>query len=231
MARCYDSDGFRTGEAVIPMAVIGYIFVGPLEHSAEFQRDLLRRQGAERIFEDISLNTSTPSRPELSRAVDALHRADKLLVWRLDRLGSTSPSVLSLLELLAQRGVGVQTVAEQLDTAGPEGPTIVRAISAFNELERNLIRERTLVRVYAAKARGRTGGRPRALSDMNVERVLALRDQGASVREIAEELGTSRATVYRAIESATTERKESSEDDRSITVTFSQPVNRELPES
>jgi DNA invertase Pin-like site-specific DNA recombinase len=213
------------------MALIGYLYVGPLEHNAEFQRDLLRRQGAATIFEDISLNTSTPRRPELSRAVDALAHGDRLLVWRLDRLGSTSPSVLSLLELLAQRGVGVQTLAEQLDTGGEDGPTIVRAISAFNELERNLIRERTLVRVYAAKARGRTGGRPRALSDMNVERVLALRDQGASVREIAEELGTSRATVYRAIESATTEAPAPSDEDRSITVTFTNPVLREVSDS
>jgi DNA invertase Pin-like site-specific DNA recombinase len=213
------------------MAVFGYIFVGPLEHSAEFQRDLLRKQGAGTIFEDISLNTSSPRRPELSRALDSLARGDRLVVWRLDRLGSTSPSVLSLLELLAQRGVGVLTLAEQLDTAGADGATLVRAISAFNELERNLIRERTLVRVYAAKARGRTGGRPRALSDMNVERVLALRDQGASVREIAEELGTSRATVYRAIESATSDRPQTSEDDRSITVTFANPVSREVSDT
>lgn len=209
------------------MAVIGYIFVGPLEHNAEFQRDLLRKQGAATVFEDISLNTASPRRPELSRAVDALVPGDTLLVWRLDRLGSTSPSVLSLLELLAQRGVGVAALAEQLDTGGADGPTIVRAISAFNELERNLIRERTLVRVYAAKARGRTGGRPRALSDMNVERVMALREQGASVREIAEELGTSRATVYRAIESATTERREPGED-RSITLTFGNPQTSEI---
>jgi DNA invertase Pin-like site-specific DNA recombinase len=217
---------------VTNVAVVGYIYVGPLEHNAEFQRDLLRKQGAATIFEDISLGTSSPRRPELSRAIDALTRGDKLLVWRLDRLGSTSPSVLSLLELLAQRGVGVATLAEQLDTSGPDGRTLVTAIAAFNELERNLIRERTLVGVYAAKARGRTGGRPRALSDMNVERVLALRDQGASVREIAEELGTSRATVYRAIESATTERRLPSDDDRSITVTFSNPVpSREVSDS
>jgi DNA invertase Pin-like site-specific DNA recombinase len=211
------------------MAVIGYIYVGPLEHNAEFQRDLLRRQGAGDVFEDISLNTASPRRPELSRALDVLTPGDTLLVWRLDRLGSSSPSILSLMELLAQRGVGVRALAEDLDTAGPDGATIVRTVAAFNELERNIIRERTLVRVYAAKARGRTGGRPRALSEMNVERVLALRDQGASVREIAEELGTSRATVYRAIESATSERPaQPTDDDRSITVTFTNPVLREL---
>jgi DNA invertase Pin-like site-specific DNA recombinase len=206
------------------MALIGYIYVGPLEHNAEFQRDLLRRRGATRIFEDISVNTSSPRRPELSRAVDALSTGDKLVVWRLDRLGSTSPSVLSLLELLTHRGVEIAALAEELDTAEAGGEVLRKAIAAFTELERNLLRERTLVRVYAAKARGRTGGRPRALSDVNRERVLALRDQGASVREIAEELGTSRATVYRAIESATTESPGDRGDDRSFTVTFTAPV-------
>lgn len=215
------------------MAVIGYIYVGPLEHNAEFQRDLLRRQGADRIFEDISLATSAPRRPELSLAIDEIGPGDALLTWRLDRLGSTSPAILSLLELLAHRGVGVQSLAEQLDTGGVDGPTLIRAISAFNELERTLLRERTLVRVYAAKTRGRTGGRPRALSDMNVERVLALRDQGASVREIAEELGTSRATVYRVIESATSEPRPApaAGDERSITMTFTSPIAVEATDS
>ncbi|AGW42483.1 hypothetical protein O159_25520 [Leifsonia xyli subsp. cynodontis DSM 46306] len=210
------------------MAVFGYIFVGPLEHSAEFQRDLLRQQGAGTIFEDISLNTSSPRRPELARALDALGRGDRLVVWRLDRLGGTSPSVLSLLELLAQRGVAVLTLAERLDTGGTEGAAIIRTISAFNDLERNLIRERTLVQVYAARARGRLGGRPRALSDMNVERALALRDQGASVREIAEELGTSRATVYRALQSAARDGTPSPDEDRAIAATFASPVSHEI---
>ncbi|WP_192807307.1 hypothetical protein [Leifsonia xyli] len=47
--------------------MFGYIFVGPLEHSAEFQLDLLRQQGTGTIFEDISLNTASPRRPELAR--------------------------------------------------------------------------------------------------------------------------------------------------------------------
>lgn len=206
------------------MASVGYVYVGPLEHNAEFQRDLLRRRGVTRVFEDISPNTNSPRRPELTNALDAIGPGDHLVVWRLDRLGSTSPSVLSLLELLGKRGVGVATIAEGLDTAGPDGATLLAAVSAFNELERNLIRERTMVGVYAAKARGRTAGRPRALSETNVERVLALREQGASVREIAEELGTSRATVYRTIEAANTEQPDAdAEEPRAVTVTFASP--------
>ena len=212
------------------MSTIGYLYVGPLEHTAESSENLLRRRGASRIYEDISLNTTSARRPELTNAIDALGAGDTLLVWRLDRLGSTSPSVLSLLELLARRDVGVSTIAEQLDTGGPDAAPLLRAIEAFNELERNLIRERTMVGVYAAKARGRAAGRPRALSETSIARVLALREQGASVREIAEELDTSRATIYRAIEAANTETSELSgaEPPRSITVTFSpvHPVDR-----
>lgn len=182
------------------MARVGYVWVNPLEHSSDFQRDLISRQHVDVFYEDISPNTATPTRPQLTEALDAIGKGDTLVVWRLDRLGSTTSNVLSLLELLGRRGVGVRSIAENLDTSEGEGSSLLTIISAINELERCLIRERTMVGVYAARARGRVAGRPRALSQTNVERVMMLREQGASVREIAQELGTSRATVYRALE-------------------------------
>lgn len=204
------------------MATIGYLYVGPVEHNAEFQRDLLRRRGAERIHEDVQRTVGGPKRPELAAALEAAASGDTLLVWRLDRLGSTSTSVLSLLEVLALRGVAVRTIAERLDTGGPDGEVLRSAISAFTELERHLVRERALVGVYAARSRGRTAGRPRALSGTDVQRAVALRDQGASVREIAEELGTSRATIYRVLESQV----EAFGQDEQRSVTISLPTGR-----
>lgn len=182
------------------MTTVGYVWVNAIEHNADFQRDLLARHGVTRFFEDISANTATPTRPALTEALDDIGSGDRMVVWRLDRLGSTSANVFSLLELLGRRGVGVSSIAEKLDTSGEDGAALLKLIGAFTELERTLIRERTMVGVYAARARGRVGGRPRALSPTNVERVTMLRDQGATVREIAQELGTSRATVYRVLE-------------------------------
>jgi DNA invertase Pin-like site-specific DNA recombinase len=182
------------------MTDIGYIWVGPLEHSSEYQRDLLRKHGVTRIYEDVSGNSTAAVRAQLTVALDEIRPQDTLVIWRLDRLASTLPNVLSLLELLGNRGVGVHSLAEHLDTSGPDGAALLTVVHAFTELERTLTRERTMVGVYAARARGRVGGRPRALSDTNVERVAMLRDQGASVREIAQQLGTSRATIYRALE-------------------------------
>jgi len=206
---------------------IGYVWVGPLEHSSQFQRDLLTQRGVETIFEDISANVSTPIRTELTSALDRITPGDMLVVWRLDRLGSTSANVLSLLELLGHKGVGVLSIAEELDTSGDAGEALLTIISAFNELERCLIRERTMVGVYAARARGRIGGRPRALSPTNVERVLMLKDQGATVREIAQELGTSRATVYRALEQLGPGTVDAAvtEDRPTVTVRFAPPTD------
>jgi DNA invertase Pin-like site-specific DNA recombinase len=192
------------------MANVGYIWVGPLEHNAEFQRDLLRQRGVGRIFEDISANSSTPTRPELTSALDSIREGDTMVIWRLDRLASSTSNVLSLLELLGRRGVGVTSITEGLDTLGAEATPVLDIIAMVNELERQLVRERTMVGVYAARARGRVAGRPRALSATNVDRVLVLREQGATVREIAQELGTSRATIYRAIEASSAEDDEES---------------------
>jgi DNA invertase Pin-like site-specific DNA recombinase len=181
------------------MTRVGYVWVGALEHSADFQKSLLTERGVDAFYEDISGNTSTPRRPQLTSVLDTVGAGDVLVVWRLDRLGSTTSNVLSLLELLGRRGVVVESIAEEIDTSGAMGEALLNVIGAINELDRNILRERTMVGVYAARERGRVAGRPRALSPTNVERVVMLRDQGASVREIALELGTSRATVYRAL--------------------------------
>ena len=207
------------------MTRYGYLWVGPLEHNADFQRDLIHHRGADLILEDISGHTSTPTRPQLTAILDRITAGDSLVVWRLDRLGSTVTSVLSLLELLSKRGVGVATIVEGLDTAGPDSGPLREIISAFTALDRSLVRERTMAGVYAAKARGRVGGRPRALSETNVERVLMLRDQGATVREVAQELGTSRATIYRVLEQSNAEGNVGQlESGPSITLRFTPPV-------
>ncbi len=130
------------------------------------------------------------------------------------------------------RGVDVLSIAEQFDTSGDAGAPVRATIAAFNELEKSLARERSLITAYAAKARGRAAGRPRALSHTDLERVVALKDQGASVREIAEELGTSRATVYRVLDAVAIQSSDSPAPERSITVTFTSPLApRDIPAS
>lgn len=202
------------------MTRVGYVWVDALEHNGQFQRELLRQRGVDVVFEDVSANVATPTRPQLTAALDAIRPGDTLVVWRLDRLGSTMSGVLSLLELLGRRRVGAASLAEGLDTSGDGGPGLLSVISAFTELDRCLTRQRTLAGVYAARARGRVGGRPRALSNTNVDRVLMLKEQGCTVREIAQDLGVSRATVYRVLETAAIDRDTERPPQTALTVSF-----------
>ena len=205
------------------VGTVGYVWVDALEHNEQFQRELLRQQGVAVIYSDVSGRAATQMRPQLTEALDAIGAGDVLVVWRLDRLGSSMSGVLALLELLGRRHVGVRSLAERLDTTA-DGGALLGVIAAFTELDRCLTRQKTLNGVYAARARGRVGGRPRARSGTNVDRVLMMREQGSSVREIAEQLGTSRATVYRVLESATADGPTSS------SLTLSLPVFNERGE-
>lgn len=180
------------------MARVGYIWTGPLEHNANFQRDILRKRGVDFVLEDISDGSRT-SRRALTTTLDRLVSGDTLVVWRLDRLGNSLPNILALLDLLGHRKIAVFSVTEDMDTLDLAPTPLLRVVSAFNEVQRSLARERTLAGIYAARARGHVGGRPRALSSVNIERAIRMKEQGAPVREIALELGTSRATVYRAL--------------------------------
>ena len=205
------------------MTTVGYVWVDALEHNGEFQRELLRRHGVDVVYEDVSAHVSTQIRPQLTAALDMIGPGDTLVVWRLDRLGSAMSSVLALLELLGRRRVGVSSVAEGMDTSGDGGAALLSIVSAFTELDRCLTRQRTLNGVYAARARGRVGGRPRSLSQNNVDRVLMMKEQGSTVREIAQEMGTSRATVYRVLEMAAADRDAEAQPKTGLTVTFRSP--------
>lgn len=204
---------------IVVVGTVGYVWADALEHNAQFQRELLRQQGVDVVYCDVSGKVATQMRPELTAALEAIGPGDVLVVWRLDRLGSTMSGVLALLELLGRRDVGVHSLAERLDTTA-DGGALLGVIAAFTELDRCLTRQKTLNGVYAARARGRIGGRPKALSATNVDRVLMMREQGSSVREIAEQLGTSRATVYRVLESASTDDRAEPPSSSGLTLSF-----------
>jgi len=96
-----------------------------------------------------------------------------------------------------------------LVTGTPSGQLVFHVFAALAEFERGLIRERTRAGLEAARARGRIGGRPRALKDADIEAAKGLLGTNLSVSEVAERLGVSVSTLYRylpAAKSATQEK-------------------------
>ena len=97
--------------------------------------------------------------------MDFLRAGDSLVVWRLDRLGRSLKHLIETINLLEERDIGFRSLNESIDTTTSSGRLILHIFGALAEYERNLIRERTLVGLNAARARGRVGGRPKALND------------------------------------------------------------------
>jgi DNA invertase Pin-like site-specific DNA recombinase len=101
---------------------------------------------------------------------------------------------------LADRGIGFRSLTEHIDTTTSGGKLIFHIFGALAEFERNLIKERTQAGLTAARARGRTGGRPKTLTERQRSIAQALyNDKQHSIVEICQTLKVSRATLYRAL--------------------------------
>lgn len=184
------------------MTLIGYSRVSTTDQVADLQRDALLGAGCERLFADVASGAAA-GRPELAAALDYLREGDVLCVWRLDRLGRSLKHLVETVTMLQERGVGFRSLQESVDTTTPSGRLTFHVFAALAEFERDLIRERTLAGLAAARARGRTGGRKPSLTPKKVQVARRMYEAGDStVAEIAKVLGVSRATIYRHLPKA-----------------------------
>ena len=179
--------------------LLGYARVSTTDQDATLQVDALNQAGCYRIFTDTA-SGSLHHRPELDKLLDQLRPGDILVVWRLDRLGRSIRHLIDQLQILAERGVGFRSLQETIDTTSPGGRLVFHLFAALAEFERDLIRERTNAGLAAARARGRTGGRPSSLSADQVKAARRMYDQNdMTVAQIGDVLGVSRTTIYRAL--------------------------------
>jgi len=185
------------------MKRIGYARVSTTDQSLNLQRDALRAAGVDagNVFTDTA-SGSTTSRPGLAECLDYLGRGDLLVVWKLDRLGRSTRHLIETVECLRDRGVGFMSLSEGMDTTTSGGQLVFTIMAALAQFERDLIRERTVAGLQAARERGRVGGRPRALSEAGMRVARQMRDEGQTLNAIAAGLDVSKATVCRALRPA-----------------------------
>ena len=177
---------------------MGYARVSTLEQDESLQRDALAAAGCQRIFVD-KASGRLESRPALDALLEHLRPGDTVVIWRLDRLGRSLRHLIDIFGALEQRGVTVRSLTENLDTSTPAGRLVFHVFGALAEFERDLIRERTLAGLAAARARGRRGGRPSVWTPEKLHTAAAMYRSGEHVATIARVLGVSRASVYRGL--------------------------------
>ena len=176
--------------------LIGYARVSKEEQNLDLQHDALRSVGCERILDDRASGART-ERPGLNRALEQLRDGDTLVVWRLDRLGRSLKDLIARAEELKEMGVGLKSLQESIDTMSSGGQLVFHLFGSLAEFERNLIRERTRAGLTAARARGRKGGRKKALTARQRAHAVELyRSREHTVPEIRSLMGISRATLY-----------------------------------
>jgi DNA invertase Pin-like site-specific DNA recombinase len=143
--------------------LIGYAWVSTHDQTLAFQRDALTKAGCTKLFTDTASGAKA-ERKGLDEALAYVRKGDTLVVWRLDRLGRSLPHLITTMTDLEKRGIGFKSLTENIDTTTSGGKLIFHIFGALAEFERNLIRERTTAGLMASRARGRTGGRPKALT-------------------------------------------------------------------
>ena len=182
------------------MALLGYARVSTRHQSPALQLDALAEVGADQVWTDVASGTRT-ARPQLTALLDYARPGDTLAVWRLDRLGRSVPHLVATLTQLDARGIQFRSLVEQIDTTTAHGRLFFHMAAALAQFEADLVHERTEAGLAAARARGRLGGRPKALTPAKraaAAELLAV--DGATVTSVAAALDVSRATIYRYLD-------------------------------
>ena len=179
--------------------LIGCERVSTDDQNLALQHDALQTAGYEKVLSD-TMSRTNADRPGLKEAFEFARKGDTIVAWRLDRLGRSLKDLITLVEALENRKIGLRSLQENIDTTTSSGKLIFHLFGALAEFERNLVRERTQAGLQAARARGRKGGRQQKLTSQQIEIGRSLStDPTRSVTSICEHLGISRPTYYRYI--------------------------------
>lgn len=189
--------------------LVGYMRVSKADGSqaTDLQRDALLSAGVDpdAMYEERA-SGKKEDRPELAACLKSLRHGDTLVVWKLDRLGRDLRHLVNIVHDLTQRGIGLKVLTGQgaaIDTTTASGKLVFGIFAALAEFERELISERTIAGLAAARARGRKGGRPYKMTPAKIR--LAMASMGkpdTHVGDLCAELGVTRQTLYRHVSPA-----------------------------
>ena len=179
---------------------IGYARVSTTGQNLEAQVAALQAAGVERLFQDRASGKDR-NRPALTEMLAFARDGDEIVVARLDRFTRSSADLHAILSDLKARGVTVRFLdnpSMNLDTA--HGELLLAILAATAAFERRLILTRTAEGRENAKRNGVRFGRPAKVSPELRADVARLKAEGTlSSQQIADQLGVSRRTVYRAL--------------------------------
>ena len=176
--------------------VFGYARVSTEQQNLDRQLDALKKYGVDTIYNEKMTGTKR-NRPELSKMLDRITEGDTVVVESLSRLGRSTKDLIELVELFQSKGVHLVSLKESIDTSTSTGKLLFTLMSAIAQFERDVIADRTREGLRSARARGRTGGRPKTNPDSIKKAIKLYNTKQYSVKEIEELTGVKKSTLYR----------------------------------
>lgn len=178
---------------------LGYARVSTDEQNLDRQIDALNKYGVDVLFNE-KMSGTKRERPELNKLIERISAGDTVVIESLSRLGRSTKDLIELMELFKDKGVNLVSLKESIDTSSSTGKLLFTLMSALAQFERDLISERTVEGLKAARARGRMGGRPKINDDQIKKAVKMYNTKQYSLKEIEEMTGVKKSTLYRRID-------------------------------
>ena len=192
--------------------VVIYTRVSTLDQTIDNQlielRDHCSRMGWEIVKEysdeGLSGTLSRDKRPALNSLIKDAYRKrfDSVVCWDISRIGRSMKELILFLSDMKDRRIGICSVRQGFDTSTSMGEIMFQFVGILSSWEREMIRERTLAGLERAKREGKTLGRRKVTNDTMTAKIIELRNDKKSIREIASEVGVSRGTVSNVINAA-----------------------------
>jgi DNA invertase Pin-like site-specific DNA recombinase len=178
--------------------ILGYARVSTVEQNTALQFEAFMRAGVSNVFEE--KRSAVKRRPVLEEVLSRVGPGDVLVVYKMDRLARSLSHLLEVLALLEARGASFRSLTETIDTHSAAGRVFLQLLGSFAGVERSLIRERCMAGQAAARARGQTWGRPRAMPIEVESEVVSLYATGMfTMQVLAEVYGVTKEAVKRSI--------------------------------
>jgi DNA invertase Pin-like site-specific DNA recombinase len=175
--------------------LVGYARVSSVGQSLDVQLDKLKAAGAEKVYQEKLSGKTASGRPQLQTMIEFVREGDSVIITKLDRLARSLSDLLDIVKTLEAKGVSLKVLDQSIDTGSAQGRLMLSMLGAFAEFELELRKERQMDGIAKAKEQGKHLGRPKTV-DIEPVREL-LKAGGMSMKQIAEAVGVSKATVQR----------------------------------
>lgn len=177
--------------------LIGYARVSTADQDLTLQLDALTKAGCEKLFTDKASGAKI-NRPGLVEALRFARAGDTLVVWKLDRLGRSIQGLIALAADLSARKIDFRSLTDGFDTSTASGRLLFHILASVAEMERELVKERTIAGLAAAREKGGTGGgRKLAMTPDRIDTARKLLAAGDKPARVAKLLGVGLSTFYR----------------------------------